>query len=262
MTLPAVLAPLVDAPGAAAVVTDFDGTLAPIVDDPARARPLPAAVSALRALVEPLRLVAVVSGRSVDFLRRQLPVDGLTLVGQYGLERVVDGAVVVDERAAAFADAVAAAATDAEHRWPRLLVERKGALAFSVHWRTTPDAAPPPDELEALAARHGLAVSRGRMVGEVRAPVDVDKGAALSLLIQERGVRTCAFAGDDYGDLPAFSALTDQADRQVGFVGVRIAVRSPEAPPALLASADHVAASPAELAVLFESLAEALNGPR
>jgi trehalose 6-phosphate phosphatase len=262
MTLPGVLAPLVDDPGSAAVVADFDGTLAPIVDDPTRARPLPAAVSALRALVEPFGLVGVVSGRSVDFLRAQLPVDGLTLVGQYGLERLVDGEVVVDERAEAYAGAVAVAGDEAEHRWPRLLVERKGALAFSVHWRATPDAAPPLDELEAFARRYGLAVSRGRMVGEVRAPVDVDKGAALSLLIQERRVRACAFAGDDYGDLSAFSALTDRAERQAGFVGVRIAVRSPEAPPALLATADHVADSPADLAALFESLAEAVNAPR
>jgi trehalose 6-phosphate phosphatase len=262
MTLPRVLAPIVDDPGSAAVVTDFDGTLAPIVDDPTRARPVPAAVSALRALVEPLGLVGVVSGRSVDFLRAQLPVDGLILVGQYGLERLVDGAVVVDERAEAYAGAVAVAAAAAEHRWPRLLIERKGTVAFSVHWRVTPDAAPPLDELEAFARGYGLAVSRGRMVGEVRAPVNVDKGAALSVLIQERGVQACAFAGDDYGDLPAFSALTDRADRQAGFVAVRIAVRSPEAPPALLATADHVADSPADLAALFASLAEVVNAPR
>jgi trehalose 6-phosphate phosphatase len=91
MTLPSVLAPLVDDPRSAAVVTDFDGTLAPIVDDPARARALPAAVSALRDLAGRFGLVGVVSGRPVDFLRAQLPIDGLTLVGQYGLERLVDG---------------------------------------------------------------------------------------------------------------------------------------------------------------------------
>jgi trehalose 6-phosphate phosphatase len=262
MPLPGVLTPLVDAPGLAAVVTDFDGTLAPIVDDPARARVLPAAVSALRALVEPFGLVGVVSGRPVDFLRAQLPVDGLTLVGQYGLERLVGAEVVVDERAEAYVDAVAAAADEAERRWRRLLVERKGVLAFSVHWRTTPDAAPALEELETLARRYGLVVSPGRMVGEVRVPVNVDKGGALSVLLQERRVRACAFAGDDYGDLPAFTALTDRAARQAGFVGVRIAVRSSEAPPALLANADHVANSPADLAALFRSLAEAVSAPR
>jgi trehalose 6-phosphate phosphatase len=131
-----------------------------------------------------------------------------------------------------------------------------------VHWRATPDAAPPLDQLETLAAGYGLVVSRGRMVGEVRAPVNVDKGVALSRLIQERGVQVCCFAGDDYGDLPAFSALTDRTERHAGFVGVRIAVRSPEAPPALLATADHVVDSPADLADLFAALAEAVTAPR
>jgi len=56
--------------------------------------------------------------------------------------------------------------------------------------------------------------------------------------------------------------LADRAEREPGFVGVRIAVRSPEVPPALLAAADHVADSPAELATLFGSLAEAVNAPR
>ena len=262
MTLPSVLAPLVDDPRSAAVVTDFDGTLAPIVDDPARARALPAAVSALRDLAGRFGLVGVVSGRPVDFLRAQLPIDGLTLVGQYGLERLVDGEVMVDERAATYAGAVAAAADDAERRWPRLLVERKGTLAFSVHWRATPDAAPPLEELQALAHQHGLALSPGRMVGEVRAPVDIDKGAALNRLLDERPARVCAFAGDDHGDLPAFAALADRAQRHAGFAGVRIGVRSPEAPPALLADADHVADSPADLARLLESLAAAVSAPR
>lgn len=262
MTLPGVLAPVVDDPGAAAVVTDFDGTLAPIVTDPARARPVPTAVAALRDLVEPLALVAVVSGRPVTFLRAQLPVEGLTLVGQYGLERLVDGEIVVDERATAFTDAVAAAAEDAERRWPRLLVERKGTVALSVHWRATPDAAPAPEELVSLADRHGLAVARGRMVGELRAPVDVDKGAALTRLLQEHPVRVGAFAGDDYGDLPAFSALADRADRDAGFVGVRIAVRSTESPPALLREADYVADGPPALAGLLHTLATVVSGPR
>jgi trehalose 6-phosphate phosphatase len=262
MTVPAVLAPLVDDPGSAAIVTDFDGTLAPIVEDPARARPLPSALSAFRALVGPLAVVGVVSGRPVAFLRAHVPVDGMVLVGQYGLERLIGDEVVVDERAEAYLDAVAVAADEAERRWPRLLTERKGALAFTVHWRRTPDAAPRPDELEALARRHGLLVSAGRRAAEVRVPVRVDKGDALGALLEAHGVRACAFAGDDHGDLPAFSALAEQAVRHPAFVGVRIAVRSPEAPPALLDDADYVVESPADLAALLEALATAVTGPR
>ena len=158
MTVPGVLAPLVDQPGAAALVTDFDGTLAPIVDDPTRARPVPTAVRALEALARSLAVVGVVSGRPVEFLRAPLPADGLALVGQYGLERLVDGHIVVDERAEpstaawvadnleAVADAVAGARDDGLvvedlHRWHRRLMvhsrlphESRGAFRTAQGW--------------------------------------------------------------------------------------------------------------------------------
>lgn len=262
MTLPGVLALIVNDPGSAALVTDFDGTLAPIVEDPSRARPVPAAVDALRALVGHVTVVGVVSGRPIEFLRPRLPVPGLTLVGQYGLERLVGDEVVVDERALAYGPAVAAAAAEAERRWPRLLVERKGTLAFTVHWRAVPDAAPTPGELGTLADAHGLVVGPGRMAGEVRVPLRVDKGSALSRLLDGQPVRTCAYAGDDHGDLPAFSALADRVAAQPGFGAVRIAVSSPEVPPQLVANADLVVESPADLAQLLATLAQAVSEPR
>ena len=70
---------------------------------------------------------------------------------------------------------------------------------------------------------------------------------------------SCAYAGDDSGDLPAFAALTRRAATRPGFVGIGIAVRSGEAPPALLADADHVVDGPAALATLLADLAAALR---
>ena len=147
----------------AALLCDFDGTVAPIVDDPAAAAPLPAAVTALGRLAGRLGLVAVVTGRPVADVRRHLPDPRLRVVGQYGLEQEVDGAVVPDPRAASFAAAVGAAADEAVRRWPRLRVERKGDVACTVHWREHPDAAPGAVALDALAAQHGLMVGPARM---------------------------------------------------------------------------------------------------
>jgi trehalose 6-phosphate phosphatase len=84
-----VLEPLARDPSRAALVVDFDGTLAPIVDHPDDARALPAALDVLAALVVELALVGVVSGRPVDFLRDRIGIDGVRLVGQYGLEAAV-----------------------------------------------------------------------------------------------------------------------------------------------------------------------------
>ena len=52
------------------VTSDFDGTMAPIVNNPADARPLPEAARALIALADvPATAAALISGRGLDVLR-------------------------------------------------------------------------------------------------------------------------------------------------------------------------------------------------
>ncbi len=82
------LAPLLLAPSTTAVLTDFDGTLSPIVADPDEAQALPAAPGVLARLAEHFGVVAVVSGRPVAFLARRLAGAGpaVRLFGVYGLE--------------------------------------------------------------------------------------------------------------------------------------------------------------------------------
>jgi trehalose-6-phosphatase len=95
-------------PAATALVMDFDGTLSEIVPRPDDARPRPEVVPLLLALVDRFAVVGIVSGRPVEFLRTHLPVPGLALVGQYGLERSVGDDVVADPRVEPFVAAVAA----------------------------------------------------------------------------------------------------------------------------------------------------------
>jgi trehalose-6-phosphatase len=72
------------------------------------------------------------------------------------------------------------------------------------------------------------------MVLEVRPPVEADKGTAVAALLGRAGVVRALYAGDDTTDVDAFAAL-DGLD-----VGIKVAVGSAEAPPALLAAADLV----------------------
>src|SRR5262245_36331912 len=76
----------------AGLLTDLDGTLAPIVDDPEGAEPLPVAVAALEALTRRLAVVAVISGRAPDDARIRLGTDRLLVIGNHGLERLEPGA--------------------------------------------------------------------------------------------------------------------------------------------------------------------------
>jgi trehalose 6-phosphate phosphatase len=236
-------------PESAAILLDFDGSLAPIVADPALAA-LPAeTLTVLGRLVERFLLVGIISGRPLDFLTRAVPLDGVELVGQYGLERRVDGQTVIDPAALPYRDRVAAAAVEAERRWPDLLVERKGEIAVTVHWRSLGDAgASAARDIDSLGAELGLAVYPTRMARELRPPLDVDKGSAVRSLLRDAPRATrAAFAGDDRGDLPAFDAL-DALEAQGRLERVaRIAVRSDEAPGALIERADLVVDGPAGL---------------
>src|ERR671910_2109950 len=70
------------------VACDYDGTLAPIVEDPTKAVPLPESVAAVRALAAlPQTTVAVVSGRALRDLAAlsRLPSE-VHLVGSHGSE--------------------------------------------------------------------------------------------------------------------------------------------------------------------------------
>jgi trehalose 6-phosphate phosphatase len=250
---------LVDVAARAALFVDFDGSLAPIVDDPARAQPLPRSVEALSVLARRLARVAVVTGRPVGFVRRHVPDPAVAIAGQYGLERDVWGQVEADPRAAAFEGVVAAAAAAAQARWPALSVERKGTIALTVHWRRAPNQAPPERDLEAFAAEHGLWHVRARMACELRPPIPVDKGTALAEFLHDE-ITAAAFAGDDYGDLAAFVRLRQWADAEPSRrMALRVAVASDETPAELVELADLVLEGPAALADHLTRLAEALG---
>ena len=254
---------LADAPGSSALLLDFDGSLAPIVADPAVAAAPTATLAVVERLAAGLLLVGIVSGRPLEFLARAVPITRVELIGQYGLERRVDGQTVIVPAALGYRDAIAAAADEAERRWPELLVERKGEIAVTVHWRAhaaAGEAIAP--EIEALAARFGLAVHPTRMARELRPPLPVDKGSAVRALLDDAPAATrAAFAGDDRGDLPAFDAFdTLEAGGRLERA-VRIAVRSDEVPGELLERADLIVDGPAGLLGWLRELADALDRP-
>jgi trehalose 6-phosphate phosphatase len=248
-------------PDAAAVLLDFDGSLSAIEIDPEAVTAPPATLALLERLARGLALVAIVSGRPLDFLNRVVPIPSVELFGQYGLERRVDGRTVVEPAALPFRAAVASAADEAERRWPELLIERKGEIAVTLHWRAAGEVADAlVADIDALAARLGLAAYPTRMARELRPPLPLDKGTAvLALLAESPGVTRAAYAGDDRGDLPAFDALASLAEHGDLDTIVRVAVDSDEAPVELVERADLVVAGPSGLFDWLTALADAIS---
>ncbi|HST18468.1 MAG TPA: trehalose-phosphatase [Gaiellaceae bacterium] len=232
------LARLAANPPAAALLLDVDGVLAPIVDDPGRARVPDTVRAELRRLAGDYGLVACVTGRPSADARRIVGVPELRYVGEHGLELEPD--------AARFAEEIHRLAD--ESSWPD--VEQKPYSA-ALHYRTAPDPGEARRRLETVAEtarERGLTARFGRMVLELLPPVVATKGTAVRHLLAESGLARALYAGDDTTDLDAFAALDGLE------LAVRVAVASPESPPELRARADVVVGSPAELALLLERL--------
>ena len=258
------LAALLAEPRRALIAVDFDGTLAPIVADPAAARATAEAAGALARLAELAGTVAIITGRpaadAAEFAG--LPeASNVLVLGHYGRQRWerghLSGPPVPPGLAIARSElpGVLTAAGAGPGTW----VEDKGE-ALAVHTRRT--AAPQADferlagPLAELAQRTGLILEPGRLVLELRPP-GADKGKAIRDLAAERLPAAIAYCGDDLGDKPAFDAVREL--RAAGTPGLLVCSGSAEVPE-LAACADVVVAGPAGVAALLAGLAGAFAG--
>ena len=237
-------------PAHAGILTDFDGTLSPIVEEPDAARPLDGVPDLLDELAQRYALVAVLSGRPVTFLQQFLP-PSLLLSGLYGLEVVRNGVRNDHPSGGMWREVIDDVAMVSRATGPRgMRVENKG-LSLTLHYRGHPELEDAVRKIASRqAARSGLSTRPARMSIELHPPIPADKGTAVRELAG--GLAAVCFLGDDVGDLPAFAELERLADE--GVATVRVAVRSDEAPEALLDAADVVVNGPEGARDLLQQL--------
>ncbi len=199
------------------LVLDVDGTLAPIAPRPEYAEVPAATQQLLRDLVAlPWAHVMVISGRAADDARRLVGVDGIWIVGNHGFEVAEpNGPAVPSERVKPFAPAIAKAVercAEVASSHAGVIVEDK-RWTVSIHYRLAHPRVVPglTAQVAAIAREHGLRVTHGKEVLELRPPVNIDKGtAAEDLASTLGGLRSGASlvcAGDDRTDEDAFRAL-------------------------------------------------------
>jgi len=245
------------------LATDFDGTLALIVDDPTAAALLPGCLQVLQDLSLSLGELAVISGRPLQFLLDRIPSplatsDGpaqqppMTLIGLYGLEQFRHGVLSQHPEAAAWPERVAELAATAEQSGPAgMRVELKG-LSMTLHFRGQSELAEQVERYaQELAQASGLVARTARMSVELHPPIEVDKGTALSALAADHG-GPVLFLGDDVGDLPAFDALDKLA--ATGTQAFKILAHSQESDEELIERADLILDGPAAVLDLLQQL--------
>ena len=258
------LRPLSDDPDRAAVLCDVDGTLAPIVERAEDAEVPERTASLLSQLGRRYGLVACISGRTAEEVRRLVGVDDIAYAGSHGAELLGAGEDEADllpefedwvEPVRAFA-----AARDADAlRDLGVRLEDKGPIA-AFHWRGADDedaAQAAVEEIAEDAEAEDFAVHWGRKVLEVRPPLTFDKGRPVRELVERSGARAALYAGDDVTDLDAFEALGElERDGKLERV-VRVGVRSEEGPAEIPERADLVVDGVEGLAEALAALADA-----
>ena len=193
-----------------ALFLDFDGTLAPLQDDPA---------SVVISTVQQATLVkvsaamggalAIISGRDIEDLSLRVPTD-LLRIGGHGLDVAQPGETALRSPGlppASLASAVARAVAGLSQVW----VEPKGRV-LAVHYRANPDVAGDLHaKLATIIADHSeYSLQAGKMVFEAK-PASANKGTALAaaMLASPFAGRTPVLIGDDKTDEDAIrSAIT------------------------------------------------------
>jgi trehalose 6-phosphate phosphatase len=187
------------------VASDYDGVLAPLVDDPSAAVPAPGVAAALARLADLDGVtVALVSGRGVDDLQQTSGLAGpYRWVGSHGAE--FDGPLT--GTLAARRDDLAALLRPLVAATPGARLEVKPA-SVAVHVRQVADRSAAAELLAEVERRvdSSLTLKPGKEVLEV-AVTDADKGAALLRLRDELGAAAVLYLGDDVTDEDGFRAL-------------------------------------------------------
>ena len=238
------LAPLREEPGRAAILTDVDGTLAPIVERAEEAAVPAAAREALAALGERYALVGCVSGRRAEEARRLVGLDTLAYAGNHGLELLLPGEEAPrpdpsvagrEQEAAEFL-----ASHDGELEATGLRREDKGPIQ-ALHWRGAPDEAAAESrahEIAIEAGKAGLEPRWGRKVLELRPLGGGGKDGAVASLLADERLDRATYAGDDRTDLDAFRRLRQLQEEGQLSAAVCVGVLSAEGPAELAEECD------------------------
>jgi trehalose-phosphatase len=208
------------------VALDFDGTLAPLEDEPMNARMLPAAREAVEHLLDaPDTVVAFVSGRSLADLREiaeHADDSQVFLAGSHGVEFWAPGIGVIEPAESAddvaLRDRLRARAEEATAGMDGVWIEPK-TFGFGVHTRaaSAETAAAADAAVDAIVAREAPAWRRrtGHNIVEYAFRQE-GKDSAVAALRERTGATAVLFAGDDITDEDALRSL------QPGDLGVHI----------------------------------------
>ena len=204
------------------LLSDYDGTLTPIVSRPEEAILSPELRNRLLALARnPAFSVGIISGRSLSEIKAMVGVEGIYYAGNHGLEIEGPGLKYINleaKKAQRLINDIANKLSTALSSIGGVIIEDKG-LSLSVHYRLVKE-----DEVSKLTetfnqitspqlGKGKIRVTAGKKVWEVRPPIEWHKGKAVEAITAElKKSLQCEqllsiYLGDDSTDEDAFRVI-------------------------------------------------------
>lgn len=201
-------------PASTLLAFDFDGTLAPIRDDPSDVRISRAAAALLDEVTHTEGVVvAIISGRDADDLEPRVNAPGAYIVASHGLEVRAPGGVLVRDTPPLRTELPHGLKLEAEASGLRIETKKHGV---ALHWRGVPYQAVAPlvDLFRTWAREADLELIEGRCVVEARCRGG-GKEEALRWLVSALGTEHVFYAGDDITDFGALQFAAEHGGRAV-----------------------------------------------
>ncbi len=224
------------------LITDVDGTISKIAPTPQRASISPLCRQYLLKLSGQLDLVAAISGRPLNQVRKMVGVDSMVYIGNHGLERWREGRIESKDSILDYSGIIKSVIKELTPLISRegISIEDKGITA-TIHYRLSPE--PELAERKILNTLNGstqtksLRITSGKMSFNLLPPIEADKGTATMDLIKEYNLKGGIYLGDDYTDIDAFRAI-HTACHERDFQGLAIGIIGSETPENLETEAD------------------------
>jgi len=242
-----------------AIFLDFDGTLTPIVKRPENARLSPDMKQTLKALSDQC-LVAIISGRDLNDVRKRVGIERLFYAGSHGFD--IAGPKdkhIQNQQGTEFLpvlDQVEFLLRDRLRKISGSQVERK-KFSIAIHYRNVETENIPQLKnivVQVIEDDHGLKISLGKNVYDIQPELDWHKGKAVRWLLDVLELDTdetiSFYIGDDITDEDAFQDLRDHD------IGIVVKGKSRNT------FADYTLGSPEEVRTFLEKLTVFLNDRR
>jgi len=196
------------------VLTDYDGTLTPIVDHPDRAILNVNVRDLLKSLAKDRRFIlAIITGRTLKEIIQLVDIKGAYYIGNHGLEIKGPSLTFVHPIAEKLSPIISRICNDLKSKFESIhgvIVEDKG-LTASIHYRMTPEnmIGEIKKVVRSMARSYeDFEIRHGKMVVEIRPKVFWDKGDATLWLVRKLGEDGIPiYIGDDKTDEDAFKKI-------------------------------------------------------